>query len=680
MPEISFRDDIPELVRGFFPIGLRSTPEILSLLAIFEGFIQAGDLSTRLNALVELKEWTELPSLSLAGQSNDRLAMLLELMQARPELREQFQQGIRGILASIHSVELFAEAGLHPREHFWTEAIRRTVGTLLPPPRDDTDLSGLVARLFPTYASIDRMVKRSDAEFEKIVRLLAPVDDESAWVRQREDLIRAFRLLAVHVAGIGLTPGLRERSHRCSIEESPFYRLQQASAELVEQAGAIPALLAWRNEIRACSVELDYIHQRMEDAGVSTELVFDIGTIDRAINRMEIIARVLFDSQPEQGIAAIKRLLDDVMHARRGDMSVRALFRENAALVARKIVERTGKAGEPYIANSKNEYRKIWAASLGGGLVTVITAAIKMRVVDAHFPPFVEWMAGGTNYAVSFLVLQYFHLALATKQPSVTAATFAGIVRTTSGKARLDKLTSFIRRITCSQFASAIGNLLSVCVGCVVFAQLWSFLFGKPYLTSRSAEHVYETLDPIASGTALFAILTGVILWISALAGGWFENFATFNRWPEAIAQHPIGRRIGQQRMKRLSKVVQANLSGWTTSIVLGYMLGFVPAFGAFLGIPLDVRHVTLSTGTLALAAASFGRDWLHRGWFAFTLFGIAVTFFLNLGVSFSIAASVAMQAYGVPRMDRMHLMGHVLKSFLRSPRRFIFPSKDDWD
>ena len=107
----------------------------------------------------------------------------------------------------------------------------------------------------------------------------------------------------------------------------------------------------------------------------------------------------------------------------------------------------------------------------------------------------------------------------------------------------------------------------------------------------------------------LVAGLTGLILWVAALAGGWFENFATFNRVPEAIAQHPLGRRVGYARMQKLADTVDANLSGWTTSIVLGYLLGFVPALGQFFGIPLDVRHVTLSTGTLALAAASFGRE-----------------------------------------------------------------------
>jgi hypothetical protein len=35
--------------------------------------------------------------------------------------------------------------------------------------------------------------------------------------------------------------------------------------------------------------------------------------------------------------------------------------------------------------------------------------------------------------------------------------------------------------------------------------------------------------------------------------------------------------------MKRLGDAVDANLSGWTTSIVLGYLLGFVPVLGSFL-------------------------------------------------------------------------------------------------
>jgi site-specific recombinase len=663
-----------ELIEDFFPTEKRQRYAVQSLASILERFLEATDLSTRLDAFVELKEWVARRSPSPAGHDLTRLETLLSLIESQSELRVRFQAGVREILTEVRSVELFAEAGLHPREGLWSEAVRRLVEEVLPSAREDTDLAKLVFRLYPTSQAIERLVALPDETFERMARLISPVDDVSAWRVQREDLAQAFRLLGVHVAGIGLSPGLRARSHSATIEDSPFYQLQQTSGELVRRGGGEPALENWRKQLLRCREELEYVHQRMEDTGVSTALVFDLGTIERAMARMESIVEVLFLAGPHDAIGASKRLLDDIMNARRDDTSLRALFRENSALIARKVVERTGKAGEHYIANSPSEYRAIWKASLGGGLLTVLTAALKLRIVEAHFPPFIEGIVAGTNYAVSFLVLQHFHLALATKQPSVTAATFAGIVRTTHGRAQLERLTQFISRITRSQLASAAGNLLAVCLGCIVFARLWALIFSRPYLTVPSAEHVYKTLDPLASGTMLFAALTGLILWISALAGGWFENFATFNRVPEAIAHHPLGRRFGRERMQRLADSVDANLSAWTTCIVLGYLLGFVPGIGSFLGIPLDVRHVTLSTGTLALAAASFGREWLYRGWFIYTVLGVAVTFVLNLGVSFSIAAAVAMKAYGVSRHDQLRLMRYAGASFLRSPRRFLIP------
>ena len=663
-----------ELILSFFPPEKREEHSVESLSSIVQDLICGTELATRLNAFIQLREWTAASWPSPGRENTTRLETVLAMMESRSELRAGFQQGTREILSEIRSVELFAEAGLNPRESLWSEAWRRLMEKLLPSAREDTDLSKFVFRLYPTSKAIDRLIALPDETFERIARLISPVNDADAWGRQREDLTQALQLLAVHVVGIGLSPGLRTRSHRGTIEDSPFYQLQQITGELIRQDGAASVLESWRGKAQHCRAEMEYLHQRMEETGVSTSLVFDIGTIERAIARMDSIAEVLFVAERHQMIVAVRRLLNDVMNARREDLSLRALFRENSALIARKIVERTGKTGEHYIANSRSEYLGIWKASLGGGFLTVLTAAIKMRIVAAHFPPFVEGIVAGTNFAVSFIVLQHFHLALATKQPSVTAATFAGIVRTAGGRARLERLAEFISRITRSQIASAAGNLLAVCFGCIALAHLWVLIFSHPYLEISSAEHVYETLNPLASGTMIYAALTGLILWISALAGGWFENFATFNHFPAAIAQHPLGRKWGQERMKRLADTVETNLSGWTTSIVLGFLLGFVPAIGHFIGIPLDVRHVTLSTGTLALAAASLGKDWLYRGWFIHTVFGIALTFTLNLGVSFSIAAVVAMKAYGVSKTDQLRLLRYTLMSFLRSPRRFLMP------
>jgi site-specific recombinase len=603
---------------------------------------------------------------------------LLSLLEEDAELRTQFQQAFHAMLGETHAVSLFAEAGLHPRESLWSEVIRRMVERVLPSAREDADLSKLVYRLHPDDHYIHGFLEWPDESFQRTVRVLTPDHDKFAWNGQRVDLKQSFCLLGAHVAGVGLSPAFRERCHPYLVEESPFYRVQRFAGELVRANSSeeIQSLLeSLRAEMLRCRLELEYIHERMGAMGVSTALEFDTSTIRRALRRMDCVANVLFGGNAQDS-REVKRLLDDVMRARLDDLSLSAIVRENAGLLARKIVERTGKTGEHYIANTRDEYWSMWKAALGGGLLTVATAAIKIRITVSRFPPFFEGLLVGTNYAASFLILQALGLALATKQPSMTAATYAKIVRTTQGAERLEKLTEFISRITRTQLAAAAGNLLTVALGAILFAAAWARLFSEPYLPPSSSRYVYDTLNPLASGTGLYAALTGVVLWISALGGGWVENFAAYNRLPQAIAEHPLGWRWGIDRMRRFASIFEHNISGWSASIILGYLLGFIPLLGHLFGIPLDVRHVTLSTGTLALAAASLGKDWLYKGWFIHTLFGIAVIFVLNLGVSFGIASWVALRAHEVPYADQLQLLRYVIKSFFRSPRRFLYPSR----
>ena len=117
------------------------------------------------------------------------------------------------------------------------------------------------------------------------------------------------------------------------------------------------------------------------------------------------------------------------------------------------------------------------------------------------------------------------------------------------------------------------------------------------------------------------------------------------------------------------------NISGWATNISLGFMLGLTPVVGKFLGLPLDVRHVTLSTGTLALAVAHFGTSSMGRTWFYQAVAGIGVIFILNLFVSFSIAAYVGLRAYDVSSREQLRILRFIVLDGLKSPLRYIWPN-----
>ena len=654
--------------------GRAPNPELIRLT---ESFCGSPDLRSHYRRLGRLVHWMQ--RRGIANHNYDQLLILADYLRANPEMRTRFQANLGELLKNVRSVSLFAESGIPSDVSLFSEIIRRIVGRILPSARSDTDAAKFLTRLYSSNREARHFADMPPEVFELMATVFTPQGDPEFWQQPLQDLREAVRLLALRAAGIGLKPEIRQRSSLDSVFHSPFYRLVSRTEDLLRAngEGTRERIKDWQADAERCREVMAAVHRHMESSGVSVELVFDLKKIEACLTRMEALLMVQFAANSEERVFAVHSLLDRLIAGRLSDDSLRAYLRDNLNLVARKTVERTGRSGEHYIAQSRDEYRLLWLAALGGGLLTVFTAAFKLRIIDSHLPPFVEAFAAGTNYAISFILLQVFHLVLATKQPAATAATFAGIVRDNRGEERSSKFADFVARITRSQLAAALGNVIAVSLGAIAFEKLWSVFFRQSYLVNESAEHVYETLHPFASLTWFYAIITGVILWLAALAGGWCENFAVFYRLPEAIAEHPLGLRLGANRMRAIARAIDRNLGGWCTSIVLGYLLGFTPEIGQFFGLPLDVRHVTLSTGTLALAAAHFGTHSLSDNWFYHAVGGIGVTFVLNLSVSFLIAAVVALRAYNVHFNEQLEIFAYLCKAALRSPLRFIFPVDD---
>ena len=648
----------------------------LELVRWVEEFCQATTLRRRTSALYGLVGWMGKPGASVADLSG--LPGLVAYLEANAEQRTRCRTAFATLLAELNCVPLFAEAGIPSDHSFLSEIGLRISARLLPSAREQSDAAKLLVMLYPTERNVKRFLSNPPEVFQRLLAALTPPSDPDFAGHEYQDLQEALRLLGSRVSALGLEPEVRTRSSSPGVSDSPFYQILLSTEELIvaPEPDAVQAALArWSGIVHRCRTEMVQVHQHMESAGVSVELIFDLRKIAACLARMEAIVDVLTAASRDAKVLAIHGLLGRLMEGRLSDLSLSSLLRDNLNLIARKMVERTGHSGEHYIAHGRKEYWHMWAAALGGGLLTVITAALKLRIIDAHLPPFVEGFASGTNYAVSFVVLQILGLVLATKQPAATAATFAGIIRENRGVERESKLTEFVSRITSTQLAAALGNVTAVSIGALFFEKLWMMVFSKSYLAHETATHVYETLHPLASGTAFYAAITGVILWTAALAGGWVENFAVYYRLTDAVAQHPLGSTIGEVRLKKFARVLKRNLGGWSTSIVLGYLLGFTPVIGHFFGLPLDVRHVTLSTGTLALAVAHFGTRSLSHNWFYTAVEGIGVIFILNLFVSFSIAAYVGLRAYDVSGREQFEILRFLVVDGLKSPLRFIWPT-----
>ena len=676
IPPTSIRDQVV----AFLDRGLGSDHDAYELADCFEALADAGSLTHRLDSLIALIDWTrEGPAEADRAPDRSRLIKAIEVLETLPNVRRGLQDTFADILSETEGVNLFGESGIPGDRGFIAELTDRVMGRVLPEPNDDHDLARLVSRLYASRAKAERFKLLAPALFHRIIAVIVPADRPEIWAPLKTAFADGFRLLAIRVQSQGLSSKLRARSHPASVAQSPFHLLALTSDSLMDgwRAGedvCAPAQ-SWRDFCLACRAETAEISRRLETEGVSVDIVYGLEVLERCLSRMETMLHII-ESPPGAGRnETIHHLLAELIVAAHDDRSTRHLIRGNLQLLQRKIVDRSGKTGEHYVALSSREYRFIWLAAAAGGLLTVLTAAIKLKVTHSGLPLFIEGLLAGLNYAVSFMLLHHFHLILATKQPAMTAATLATLLRSRDRTARMDSMVEFTVRICRSQFAAATANVAVVFLGAFLFNFLWRLALGHNYLGEKEAQYVFETLSPVNSGTVFYAALTGVLLWMAAMIGGWMDNWAVYHRLPQAIADHRLGERFGRKRMVRAAGIVARNMSGWATNISLGFLLGLTPVIGQFLGLPIDVRHVTLSSGMLAFAGAGLN-GWFSKAWFFWALAGVATMFVLNLSVSFFLSLYTAARAYDLPRKELAVLGARLLRRFLQRPLDFILPRK----
>lgn len=646
--------------------------------------VDANDLSSRLDAWSNLLDWArggdhadELDDEGLLStRAVRRWQVLLDLLQAAPTLRETVQDCFAEVLREAEADNLFGVAGLPTGRGFLGEFGDRLLRRVLPQPPDEHDLARLLLRLYRKQRHVERFARLPHGLFSRLAQTLFSPEHPDAWKAMRTHFANGYRLLVSRVQFEGLSQKIRTRSQPVPVSESPFFRLQQASEAALQAwqsgGGIRETATQWRESAAGCRAAMKQIERHL-DQGVSVDVVYTLEVLDRCLLRMDLMLTFMENEDRDLRYAALHQLLSLLIAATHSDRSIRQLVGDNLRLLQRKIVERAGKTGEHYIAWTRREYWHIWLAAAGGGFVTVFTAAIKMKIHGLQAPLFVEGLLAGINYAVSFLILQSLGLILATKQPAMTAASLAGIMREHKGAERVDEIVTHAAQIVRSQIAAALGNIVIVFIGAFALSALWQLALGRTFLDEAEAEYVFDTLSPISSLTVWYAALTGAILWAASLVGGWFDNWASLHRLPQAISEHRLGKRFGRSRMVKLAGVVSRNIAGWGTNVSLGLMLGLTPAIGQFLGLPLDVRHVTLNTGTLSLATAAVEASW-HTTFFVWAVVGIGTMFVLNLGVSFTLSLYTAARAFGLPRGFLLDFGRSLGRRLLRRPGQFFLP------
>ena len=501
-------------------------------------------------------------------------------------------------------------------------------------------------------------------------------------------LIEAITFCTSNIRAVGFAPEIRLRMSTPARADSPFHTLandfetlRDAWWETYRNEPApdadqhlADAAAQFKAKLEACRQAAASVYTHLDSHGISMDLVFRLRQLRERVLRIRALLDCLIG---DTTLAHSAKLLSHLASVGQDQRSLGALLSSNSSLLAAKVAERSSETGEHYITRNASEYRAMLGQAAGGGALTAGTTALKFAVMAVGLSAFWTGFWSGVVYAVSFVIIQLLHFTLATKQPAMTAPAMAAKLKDISDPSAVESFVDEVTHLVRSQFAAVLGNVVVVFPVAVALSAAMQAAMGRPMIYAATADYVLHSLT-LLGPSLLFAAFTGVLLFSSSIIAGWVENWFVLHRLDSAIRYNPaITRALGVARADRWAHFMRHQVSGLAANISLGFMLGLIPAVLAFLGLGLEVRHVTLSAGQLGAACASLGLDVIHLPALWWAVASIPLIGVLNVGVSFYLAFRVALTAHNVSGLDRAHIRSAIWQRLRRAPGSFLWPTRE---
>jgi site-specific recombinase len=620
-----------------------------------------------------------------APPEHARVRYLLHVLDRNPAWKANVSAILCKLLRESDSISLLCDAGMPVHSGLVGALVGRLQAQMIPPAPNRRDLAALVTLMFPATHDPEWIASLPPDLFARLQALI--VEPDVAGARQSGefslDLLTALHNLSCQISSTGLSPTVRSRlssdDAHVAVERLSFYRLTRAMLEVenARDSGDASRLLQGVTWLRLllddCRKATDDVFAHLYRNGVRVDTVFQVERM-----RMRIVrAERLLDAWMAAGDAAVQaRLCADLVNANQQSLSITHLVRSNFALLSRKVVELSADTGEHYIARDRAEYLTMLRMAAGGGLVTAVTVYVKFGITGAHLPSMLEGVLAGFNYALSFLVMHFCHFSLATKQPAMTAPTLARELDGANEPQGRARFASTVVALMRTQAAAVLGNVLLVFPACLAVQLMCGWLFHAELISPAKAHATLQSFS-LAGPTPFYAALTGVLLWLSSLFAGWADNWFVLHRVEDALAwNRRLRMTLGVAGAARLARFCRMNAAGVWGNIVLGMMLGVVPALVSALTFHYEVRHVTLSAGSIGVALGVLGPATLRSGELWWAVAGVASMAVLNVAVSFALALQMALRSRDLRRKDVRPLMRVVWRRIVRRPIDLVWPMR----
>ncbi len=605
---------------------------------------------------------------------NINLLKLIEELRRAPQLCTEIQHELAKIFATRDIVGALTETGLVLEAGLFNELFKRLEYKLLPRRQEYGSALSFFAQFLDSQSDPAWLEKIDREILTEFLLLILP--DEKAIERPViGQIFRSLEILSLRLAGLGFDPVVSQRLRQQKGFQQAFIDVSRFVHQLVDGSNE-EALSELKKSLHVCNEAMDWIRSRRSTDGASLALTYRMMKINQAVGRMQNVVRILecmvgeWDMQPALDLF-FEILLAEIQH-----FDLRRFFVGNIELVAFQITEHTGRAGEHYITRTRTEWAQMFKSAALGGVIVAILVILKVLASKLHLAVIPEGFVYGLIYAVGFLFINAVGGVLATKQPAMTASKLAQSMDSArNSHEALKGLSEEIIRTIRSQLVALLGNyLVAFPVAALICFPL--AYYHHPLMNSGKAMTMISSLHPFLSLSFWYAAIAGVCLFISGLLAGFADNWFVFNHVGLRLRGSEVLRRwVGDAGLDRTISKIEHNLGFWVGNVSLGFFLSYMGVLGTVLGLPLDVRHITFSSGSFGAALASLNFE-APGGLIATIAVSVFIMGLINLAVSFSLSLFVAIKSRRISFDQTPDLLSILGSKFLQKPTQFFIPPR----
>ena len=615
--------------------------------------------------------------------------VFLAYLKNNEEIKNNFRDYLFILFSNKSFAKALTDANILSENAFFPELKKRISYKFLPPVEDENTISYIISKVLFNPKSDSDYIKNIKPEDGSEFFKLMEIEKISTLPKVKKELLISANILALRSVGNALEAGITKMVPEYKNFDNPFVALQSELDSLIGRFKKDKDLQIDSKDVDYKQIKiylqqcLDFVDKAFKNAckfGISSKINQSLLKIRQQLRRIQDIIPILVVDTEEDILTNSKNLVSNTLKYNSHRNNIRELIDDSTRLISHLITSHTAETGTHYIATSPKEYLKMFWKASGGGIIVGFLCIFKMMMSYSHGSEFSHAVLYSLNYAFGFIIIYLLGFTLATKQPAMTAATMAKVLSDeSSSEKNYKEFANLVAKLSRTQFIAFVGNVLwSFPVAlAIIYGMDW---FRDENFAVAKADKLLKDLNPIESKAILHACIAGFFLFISGIISGNISNSSIFNQVPERISQSPfLNQVIGAKNSKKLSDFYTKHWAGIISNFWFGIFLGVIAPLGVFLGLDLDIRHITFSAGNFALALYGKGFD-IDTYTFVISLVTIFLIGAFNFIVSFGLSMLLAFRSRKVNFGELTIIYKSILKYFIKNPLRFFIPLKSELD